>query len=203
MTHRNTSDEIETGVGPVLREQHGGDLLTGWPSVNPSWLGVIGFSRGAELSLLLASLKPDQWRAVVAISPSSAVWEGGVRDPSKTGYEATKMNRSAWSLKDAPVPFLAKVLDDEMKQRIARDGPIDSIESFSPALEDRPNPGCRFRTGPSLLCRVYGGSGAMAALRKEGRRRGRTRGRRFGDSLTGVTDHNLRSTVFHVLRRVK
>jgi dienelactone hydrolase len=107
-------------------------------SVDASRLAVYGISKGGELSLLLASLRPQDWRAVVAVSPSSVVWEGGVRDPSKTGYDAIKPNRSSWSLDGKPMPFLQKVISSETKRRINSQGSVDTIEFYEPALADEP-----------------------------------------------------------------
>jgi dienelactone hydrolase len=61
-------------------------------------LGVLGVSRGAELSLLLASTFP-QIRAVVAFAPSSVAWAAGGRE-KETGEEIP-----AWTFRGAPVPF--------------------------------------------------------------------------------------------------
>jgi uncharacterized protein len=69
------------------------------PAVNPSQLGVIGMSKGAEAALLIASNRPDL-HAVVAAAPSSAIWPGfdwsrfrGLKD-------------SSWSLNGNALPML-------------------------------------------------------------------------------------------------
>jgi dienelactone hydrolase len=51
------------------------DWLRAHASVDPAKLGMVGFSKGAEATLLMASRRSDI-RAVVAGSPSSVVWPG-------------------------------------------------------------------------------------------------------------------------------
>ena len=58
---------------------------------------VIGASKGAELALLLASLKPDI-KGVIAIAPSSVVWQG-----IPNGFGGAK---SSWSRKSEPMAFV-------------------------------------------------------------------------------------------------
>jgi dienelactone hydrolase len=58
---------------------------------------VIGGSKGAELALLLASMHP-QITGVIAISPSSVVWQGLPKEFWPP--------RSSWSLDAKPVPFV-------------------------------------------------------------------------------------------------
>jgi dienelactone hydrolase len=62
--------------------------------VDSARIGVIGYSRGAEAALLMATLRPDL-KAVVAVAPSSVVWPG----PGASGYF-----HSAWSLNGKELP---------------------------------------------------------------------------------------------------
>jgi len=64
--------------------------------VDPSRIGVIGHSRGAEAALLTATFRPDV-QAVVAVAPSSVVWPG----PGASGYF-----HSAWSLHGTELPYV-------------------------------------------------------------------------------------------------
>jgi dienelactone hydrolase len=63
----------------------------------PNGIVVVGGSKGAELALLLASMHP-QITGVIAISPSSVVWQG----LPKVFWPP----RSSWSLAGKPVPFV-------------------------------------------------------------------------------------------------
>ena len=64
--------------------------------VDATRIGVIGYSRGTEAALLMATLRPDV-RAVVAVAPSSVVWPG----PGASGYF-----HSAWSLNGKELPYV-------------------------------------------------------------------------------------------------
>jgi dienelactone hydrolase len=59
---------------------------------------VVGASRGAELALLLASTNP-KIKGVVALSPSSVVWNGMPK-------ELPIVPCSSWTLGGKPVPFM-------------------------------------------------------------------------------------------------
>lgn len=60
-------------------------------------LVIVGASKGAELALLLASKKPEI-KGVIAMAPSSVVWQGIP--------EVFWPPRSSWSLDGDPVPFV-------------------------------------------------------------------------------------------------
>lgn len=70
------------------------------------WLGrqtdrrvvVVGHSKGAELALLVASLRPELFAGVSAWSPSSHVWCGFGNEESS--------RRSTWSLGGDPLAFI-------------------------------------------------------------------------------------------------
>lgn len=77
------------------------DYLGTVPDVDSGRLGMVGGSRGAELTLLFASMEP-RIRSIVVTTPSSHVWGGRTtRD-------------SAWSLAGKGVPYLALGLDDSV-----------------------------------------------------------------------------------------
>jgi dienelactone hydrolase/RimJ/RimL family protein N-acetyltransferase len=66
------------------------------PQIDPSHIGIIGQSRGAELALLLGGYFPEFIQAIVACSPSHLVC-GGFPHP----------NLSAWTYQNKPItPFL-------------------------------------------------------------------------------------------------
>jgi dienelactone hydrolase/uncharacterized protein (DUF2141 family) len=59
------------------------DWLGRQASVDPHHIGMIGWSRGAEVALLVAAHYPEI-RAVVGVSPTSMVWPGLPRKPAWT-----------------------------------------------------------------------------------------------------------------------
>jgi hypothetical protein len=67
------------------------------PDVDPKAIGAIGWSRGSEAALLLASRNPDV-RAVVAVAPSGIVWQG-------INY-ANGSSQGAWTVGGKPLPFV-------------------------------------------------------------------------------------------------
>lgn len=72
--------------------------LASHPELDMHRLGILGVSRGAELSLLLASTF-HQIHAVVAFAPSSVAWAAGGRE-KETGEVIP-----AWTFRGSPVPF--------------------------------------------------------------------------------------------------
>ncbi len=122
---------------PLEYVEKGLDWLKRQPSVDSTRIGVIGISKGAELALLIASLRPRDFRAVAAISPSSVVWEGGVRNRQAVGRASIKPDRSSWSYKGKPLAYLPKALTPETLRRIDREGSADTIDFYGPAYRDR------------------------------------------------------------------
>lgn len=88
-------------IEPVLRAL---DQLVDHPRVDSNRLGLFGYSKGAELALLVASRRPDV-RAVVAIAPGSAVFQG-FKPPR---YPVV----SSWSLGGQDLPFVPNAYDDK------------------------------------------------------------------------------------------
>jgi dienelactone hydrolase len=78
------------------------------PSVDPARIGVVGWSKGGELSLLLASLHPEL-RAVVAMAPSGVVWEQSRWDWERARIVDMSPGHSPWSVGGRPVPFLRRL----------------------------------------------------------------------------------------------
>ncbi|MDQ5941169.1 MAG: hypothetical protein QG632_895 [Candidatus Dependentiae bacterium] len=66
--------------------------LRSCPEVDPARIGLVGQSRGGELSLLLGAKFPSLVQAIVACAPSGIAW-GGFPYP----------NRLAWTLHNQPV----------------------------------------------------------------------------------------------------
>jgi dienelactone hydrolase len=74
---------------------HAIDWMKKRPEVNPGKIVLMGESRGGELVLLLASLRPDI-AGVIVYSPSNVVW-AGIESP---------WNKPAWTLQEKPIAFL-------------------------------------------------------------------------------------------------
>jgi dienelactone hydrolase len=68
--------------------------------IPPGGIIVVGESKGAELALVLASRKP-QIKGVIALAPSSVVWEGMSKESKPPPSPC-----SSWSLNGKPVPFV-------------------------------------------------------------------------------------------------
>jgi hypothetical protein len=77
------------------------DWLSTQKEVTGGNYALMGVSRGAELTLLLAGIYP-QIKAVVAIAPSSVVFPG----PPTSILDALKGQHSAWSLSGHELPFV-------------------------------------------------------------------------------------------------
>jgi hypothetical protein len=69
------------------------------PEALPDEIALLGMSKGGELSLLLASMNP-KIRAVVALSPSSVVWQG------VPGMGAQIAPKSSWTYQGKPLPYV-------------------------------------------------------------------------------------------------
>ncbi|UYY75838.1 acyl-CoA thioester hydrolase/BAAT C-terminal domain-containing protein [Sphingomonas sp. R1] len=112
------------------------DWLKRQPQVDPRRVVIIGQSRGAELALLLASLRPDL-AGVVAFSPSDRVWSGlSIFGPRAAGQ------RPAWTRNGVPVPY----------QQVAETQGAPMRAGFEQAI---PDPAAHIQveriTGPVLL----------------------------------------------------
>lgn len=80
--------------------------LASQPEVIFDEIGLLGGSKGAEAALLLGSMHPNI-KAVVALSPSSVVWEG----IPKMGVDLkTYPHRASWSYHGEDLPFVKNTL---------------------------------------------------------------------------------------------
>ena len=88
---------------PVETVDRAVDWLGRQPGVDPNRIVVIGGSKGAELALLAASLN-SKIKGVVAISPSSVVWQG---------ISQSQAALSSWTSRGKDVAFAPYVRTDE------------------------------------------------------------------------------------------
>lgn len=72
--------------------------LQAQPGIDSARAGVMGLSKGSELTLLYASMHPQAVRAVVGYSPASHVFEGISIAPVS--------RRSSWTHEGRPLPYL-------------------------------------------------------------------------------------------------
>lgn len=86
---------------PLEDFYRGLDWLKKQPGVDPARIGIVGYSKGAEAGLLVATRYPGV-RVVALGMPSSVVWDG----MSGENYMFGSFS-SSWSEKGEPVPHLA------------------------------------------------------------------------------------------------
>ena len=90
---------------PVETVVAAGEWLLQRPEVSGDRVGLVGGSKGAELSLLTAAHVPDRFGPVAAIAPQCVAWFGF--DP--TGRDASVSARSSWTVGGRPVPFVPPI----------------------------------------------------------------------------------------------
>lgn len=94
------------------------------PGVGARGIAIMGWSKGAEAALLAAAEFPDDFRAVVAIMPSSVTWQG---------LGAWETPSSSWTLAGKPLPFVgfrANAAD------FATGKPVAFLDTYRRALAD-------------------------------------------------------------------
>jgi len=100
------------------------------PEVRREPVGLVGGSKGAELSLLAAAAFPDLFGPVAAISPQSVAWFGV--DPALKDWSV--IAKSSWTLNGEPVPFVPPVPGVGL-DRTERG--LQSVRSYTAHLEQR------------------------------------------------------------------
>ena len=94
------------------------------PEVDPSRVGIVGVSKGAEAALVVAVRHPEL-KAIVAALPSSVVWPGIIREP-RTGPIG-----SSWSEQGKPLPHLPHAAYDASKGGTMADNYAASLKAVS------------------------------------------------------------------------
>ena len=104
------------------------EWLASQRGVTSGALGVVGRSRGAELALLLGSRFPAI-RSVVAVCPSSILWNGLRGD--------TPVDIPAWQESGRPLPFLSLMEPrfSDLRSRVFQKAPIALTPLFEAALD--------------------------------------------------------------------
>ena len=128
------SDELVEAPIEIL--EHGLKWLSAREEVDPNRLGVLGNSKGGELALLLGSMFP-QIKAVVANAPSPFVWEAPAIRKDGVMVQA-KRDRSSWSYRGTPLPYLAKVVTPEGEAQMKQNA-IWTVGMYAAALDRMPS----------------------------------------------------------------
>jgi uncharacterized protein len=102
------------------------DWLKRQPGIDGSRLGIVGYSKGAEAGLLVATRYPGI-RAAVLGMPSSVVWDGMTGENYMLGSFS-----SSWSENGEPVPHLA------YKGQPGSDGPMPVFVNGLKELDRNP-----------------------------------------------------------------
>jgi dienelactone hydrolase len=108
---------------PLEYVEQAADWLKRQDSVDGDRLGLVGGSKGAELALLFAASHPE-FRAVIAHSPSSVVWQGLSGEPA-----------SSWSHHGKPLPFVPFLRTLANAKPPAPGTPIHWVEHYRTSLE--------------------------------------------------------------------
>lgn len=160
------------------------DWLKRQPDVEPAAIAIVGYSKGAEAALLVATHYPGI-RAVVAGMPSSVVWDA-------LSIRGFVLGTSSWTMKGKPLPSLSYGSGDGKRELLPRFAnalatlerhpeTVIPVERYRGALmlvcgeKDTLWPSCRMarqivrraatggRTAPQLLAYRDAGHGVMGA----------------------------------------
>ncbi len=74
--HRAPHQPKNLELVPIETFETGLDWLKSQPGVDPEKIGIAGASKGAEAALLMATMRPDDIKAVAIGAPSSVTWPG-------------------------------------------------------------------------------------------------------------------------------
>lgn len=113
---------------PLEYLKRGIDWMRNRNSVDGDRLGVTGGSKGAELSLLLASMFPEI-KAVVAYAPSSIVGAGITsKNPG---------SQPSWTYQGKPLPFARCKATPAFTSQFASNAPVRLLELYGPCMQDK------------------------------------------------------------------
>jgi hypothetical protein len=112
-------------------------------------VGLLGFSKGAELALVVAAHMGGAVGPVVAVAPSHVVWFG-LKPPGPDLDRASPL--SSWTLKGAPLPFLPSLnARPEFNERGLRTDVFFNLDGYEPSQVTAATIPVERSTGPILL----------------------------------------------------
>ncbi len=132
-------ESIEQGI-QWFRNSHAGNRP----------VGLLGFSKGAELALVVAAHLPEAIGPVAAVAPSHVVWFG-LTAPAPNGDRRSVS--SSWSLRGVPIPFLPRppVFAPVFNERGLRTDVFFDLDSYGPSQTDAARIQVEQAAGPILL----------------------------------------------------
>lgn len=110
---------------PIARVQTAVAWLQAQPGVDPSRIGILGASKGAELALLSAA-HFSTIRAVVALKPSSVVFSGLFYEPNRGAAP------SSWSFRGMPFTYVNGTAPASVEAQISADVRAKRPVSYMP-----------------------------------------------------------------------
>ncbi len=82
-------------------------------------------------------LRPHDFKAVVPVSGSSVVWEGYFYASQPKDHGSMKPNRSSWSYRGKPLPFVPKGLTPESPERARREQAGHMVDFYASGYRDK------------------------------------------------------------------
>jgi dienelactone hydrolase len=113
-------------------------------------VGLLGFSKGAELALVLGAHMGSRIGRIVAVAPSHAVWFG-LKPPGPDPDR--RSTQSSWSLHGVPLPFLAcpPVVMPAFSEKGLRTDVFFDLSRYEPGEIDAARIAVERSAGPILL----------------------------------------------------
>lgn len=110
------------------------EAALGWlqaqPGVAPGKVGVVGWSRGGELALLLGATFP-QVKTVIGYSASGVMTMGNIRNLSDLGNM-----QPSWSHHGKPLPYMPSKIPPYFEEKARGDRPVALATLYAGGLED-------------------------------------------------------------------
>ena len=111
------------------------DVLTDQPRTNGERLGITGGSRGGEAALLVAA-HDDRIAAVVTVVGSGVATAGIDFERGALLDILGPPTTNSWTLGGKPIPYLDYVVDDALREQVARHRPVRLADAFPPPPDD-------------------------------------------------------------------